>query len=242
MSGTPAGPRERRAAPAHRGPHRVARAHLRPHLRGCSTSAATSARTRPRRPVASWRRIWSESDLSSRSACAPASGTGWTRRNSRPPRRRSSTSRAATRQWSRRCPPRRRREALAATVRIWADLAEDEADLGLPRSREPQLGFVWARYRWARQERLDRVLIAASERGTELRPVTSSGGASSCWTCSTRSPPRPARLRMARRSRAWPGRPWPRSGAASWRRACSPDRERRAGRVVLRRSRRLAVA
>ena len=60
------------------------------------------------------------------------------------------------------------RDALAATVRIWSALVEDEAELGLPRSREPQLGFVWASYRWARQERLDRVLLAAAERGNEL--------------------------------------------------------------------------
>jgi ATP-dependent RNA helicase HelY len=60
------------------------------------------------------------------------------------------------------------RDALASTVRIWSALADDEAELGLPRSREPQLGFVWASYRWARQERLDRVLIAAAERGNEL--------------------------------------------------------------------------
>jgi ATP-dependent RNA helicase HelY len=60
------------------------------------------------------------------------------------------------------------RDALAATVRIWARLADDEAALGLPQSREPELGFVWASYRWARQERLDRVLIAAADRGNEL--------------------------------------------------------------------------
>ena len=60
------------------------------------------------------------------------------------------------------------RDALATTVRIWADLSEDEAERGLPRSREPQLGFVWAVYRWARHERLDRVLAAASNRGNEL--------------------------------------------------------------------------
>ena len=60
------------------------------------------------------------------------------------------------------------RDALAATVRIWAAVADDEAELGLPRSREPQLGFVWASYRWARQERLDRVLLAAADRGNEL--------------------------------------------------------------------------
>ena len=60
------------------------------------------------------------------------------------------------------------RDALATTVRVWADLSEDEAERGLPRSREPQLGFVWAVYRWARHERLDRVLSAASNRGNEL--------------------------------------------------------------------------
>jgi ATP-dependent RNA helicase HelY len=60
------------------------------------------------------------------------------------------------------------REALAATVRIWAGLSEDETALGLPPSREPELGFVWAAYRWARGDRLDRVLGEAAERGTEL--------------------------------------------------------------------------
>ncbi len=60
------------------------------------------------------------------------------------------------------------REALQSTVRVWADVADDEDDLGLPRSREPELGFVWAVYRWARGERLDRVLAAAAETGAEL--------------------------------------------------------------------------
>ena len=60
------------------------------------------------------------------------------------------------------------RDALAATVRLWADLRDEEEQRGLPPSREPQLGFVWAVYRWARQERLDRVLAAASQRGNEL--------------------------------------------------------------------------
>jgi ATP-dependent RNA helicase HelY len=60
------------------------------------------------------------------------------------------------------------RDALARTVRIWADLEQDETELGLPSSPEPQLGFVWAIYRWARQERLDRVLAAAADRGSEL--------------------------------------------------------------------------
>jgi len=60
------------------------------------------------------------------------------------------------------------RDALATTVRVWADLTDDEGDRGLPRTREPQLGFAWAIYRWARQERLDRVLAAAAEQGVEL--------------------------------------------------------------------------
>jgi ATP-dependent RNA helicase HelY len=60
------------------------------------------------------------------------------------------------------------RDALAATVRIWADLADSESDLGLPRSREPQLGFVWAAYRWTRNESLDRVLTSASEVGVDM--------------------------------------------------------------------------
>ena len=60
------------------------------------------------------------------------------------------------------------RGALATTVRIWAELADDEAELGLPQSREPELGFVWAIYRWARGERLDKVLTAAAETGAEL--------------------------------------------------------------------------
>jgi ATP-dependent RNA helicase HelY len=60
------------------------------------------------------------------------------------------------------------RDALAATARIWADLAGDESDAGLPRSREPQLGFVWAAYRWARDDSLDRVLTSTASAGIEL--------------------------------------------------------------------------
>jgi ATP-dependent RNA helicase HelY len=60
------------------------------------------------------------------------------------------------------------REALAATVRSWGQLADDEAELGLPTSREPELGFVWPIYRWARGERLDRVLAATGRTGAEL--------------------------------------------------------------------------
>jgi ATP-dependent RNA helicase HelY len=60
------------------------------------------------------------------------------------------------------------RAAGTATVRIWAELRADETQRGLPPSREPEPGFVWAVYRWARQDRLDRVLTSAADRGTEL--------------------------------------------------------------------------
>jgi ATP-dependent RNA helicase HelY len=59
-------------------------------------------------------------------------------------------------------------EALAITARIWADLAADESGHGLPKTREPQPGFVWAAFRWTRQDRLDRVLTAAAQHGSEL--------------------------------------------------------------------------
>ncbi|MGN6608295.1 MAG: DEAD/DEAH box helicase [Jatrophihabitans sp.] len=67
-----------------------------------------------------------------------------------------------------RMPSERIRDALALTGRIWGDLADDETEAGLPRSRDPQPGFVWAVFRWARQDRLDRVLTTAAQHGTEL--------------------------------------------------------------------------
>ncbi|HEY3714048.1 MAG TPA: DEAD/DEAH box helicase [Jatrophihabitantaceae bacterium] len=60
------------------------------------------------------------------------------------------------------------RDALAASTRIWAELAESEEDRSLPRTREPQLGFVWAAYRWTQRDGLDRVLTSANEVGVEL--------------------------------------------------------------------------
>ena len=60
------------------------------------------------------------------------------------------------------------REALATTVRIWADLAADEAETGLPTSREPELGFVEAIYRWCRGDSLARALEATAHTGAEL--------------------------------------------------------------------------
>ncbi len=48
--------------------------------------------------------------------------------------------------------------ALAEMVRIWAALEERERDHGLSSPREPDLGFAWATYRWARGHSLDSVL------------------------------------------------------------------------------------
>jgi ATP-dependent RNA helicase HelY len=51
--------------------------------------------------------------------------------------------------------------ALGETVRIWSRLDALEKDFGLSFQREPDLGFAWAAYRWARGHRLESVLVAA---------------------------------------------------------------------------------
>ncbi len=60
------------------------------------------------------------------------------------------------------------RDALAETVRLWAGLEEDEQAHRLEATREPDIGFAWPAYRWARGEPLDRVLSAAVTAGQEL--------------------------------------------------------------------------
>ncbi|MGH8959687.1 MAG: DEAD/DEAH box helicase [Jatrophihabitantaceae bacterium] len=60
------------------------------------------------------------------------------------------------------------RESLSMTERVWADLAEQERDLGLPVSREPETGFVWAIHRWAQGESLGQALEASTQTGAEL--------------------------------------------------------------------------
>ncbi len=57
-----------------------------------------------------------------------------------------------------RLPKGRVPEALAATVRTWGELDQLEKDNGLSFLREPDLGFAWAAYRWARGARLEAVL------------------------------------------------------------------------------------
>jgi len=57
-----------------------------------------------------------------------------------------------------RMPSQAVRDALADTLRVWGDVTEDEAELGLPASREPEPGFIWPVYRWARHDSLGRAL------------------------------------------------------------------------------------
>lgn len=56
------------------------------------------------------------------------------------------------------------------TERVWRELAEDERRHHLPRTREPDGGFAWPVYRWARGESLRAVLGAAEMNGQELSP------------------------------------------------------------------------
>ena len=59
-------------------------------------------------------------------------------------------------------------EALAATLRIWAELEGDERRHRVDRTREPDLGFAWPVHRWARGETLQSVLSAAESAGQDL--------------------------------------------------------------------------
>ncbi|WP_422769470.1 DEAD/DEAH box helicase [Plantactinospora sp. WMMC1484] len=51
-------------------------------------------------------------------------------------------------------------DAVGETLKIWAELEADEAERGLEATREPDLGFVWPVYRWARGEALAKVLAS----------------------------------------------------------------------------------
>ncbi|TWF81518.1 ATP-dependent RNA helicase HelY [Pseudonocardia hierapolitana] len=59
-------------------------------------------------------------------------------------------------------------DALATTVRVWAELEGDERRHRVERTREPDLGFAWPMHRWARGESLAAVLTAAEQNGVEL--------------------------------------------------------------------------
>jgi ATP-dependent RNA helicase HelY len=59
-------------------------------------------------------------------------------------------------------------DALRETARLWASIEEDERRHRLDRTREPDAGFAWPVYRWARGEPLERVLVTAEANGQEL--------------------------------------------------------------------------
>jgi ATP-dependent RNA helicase HelY len=60
-----------------------------------------------------------------------------------------------------RLPNGRVSEALSATLRTWGELDQLEKDNNLGFLREPDLGFAWAAYRWARGVKLEKVLAEA---------------------------------------------------------------------------------
>ncbi|TDV44884.1 DEAD/DEAH box helicase [Actinophytocola oryzae] len=59
-------------------------------------------------------------------------------------------------------------DALAETARLWASLEADERRHKLDRTRQPDPGFAWTVYRWARGESLERVMTAAESAGSEF--------------------------------------------------------------------------
>jgi ATP-dependent RNA helicase HelY len=60
------------------------------------------------------------------------------------------------------------RTALGTTVQIWADLVADETEHGLAHTREPELGFVWPIFRWARGGSLAQALESTASLGGEM--------------------------------------------------------------------------
>jgi ATP-dependent RNA helicase HelY len=62
-----------------------------------------------------------------------------------------------------RLPKGRVPDVLAATVRTWGELDQLEKDHELSFLREPDLGFAWAAYRWARGAKLEKVLDESSD-------------------------------------------------------------------------------
>src|SRR4051794_4755170 len=58
--------------------------------------------------------------------------------------------------------------AIGEMRRIRLRLQDVEADHGVPVTRDLDLGFAWAAYRWADGQSLDRVLAGAEQAGTEL--------------------------------------------------------------------------
>ncbi len=65
-------------------------------------------------------------------------------------------------------PPGAVADALSATWELWAELEDDERRHKLDRTREPDPGFAWPVYRWARGDSLEKVLTASATAGHEL--------------------------------------------------------------------------
>ncbi|HEX6361189.1 DEAD/DEAH box helicase [Actinophytocola sp.] len=59
-------------------------------------------------------------------------------------------------------------DALTETARLWASLEADERRHKLERTRQPDAGFAWTVFRWARGESLERVMTAAESAGSEF--------------------------------------------------------------------------
>jgi ATP-dependent RNA helicase HelY len=59
-------------------------------------------------------------------------------------------------------------DALTETARVWASLEADERKHKLDSTRQPDAGFAWTVYRWARGESLERVMTAAESAGSEF--------------------------------------------------------------------------
>ncbi|PZG05414.1 RNA helicase, partial [Micromonospora craterilacus] len=59
-------------------------------------------------------------------------------------------------------------DAVDATLKLWSEIEADEASRGLTVTREPDLGFAWPVYRWARGEALAKVLSSGHELDGEM--------------------------------------------------------------------------
>ncbi|MFV2101528.1 DEAD/DEAH box helicase [Micromonospora sp. LOL_024] len=59
-------------------------------------------------------------------------------------------------------------EAVDTTLKLWSEIESDEASRGLTVTREPDLGFAWPVYRWARGEALAKVLASGHELDGEM--------------------------------------------------------------------------
>jgi ATP-dependent RNA helicase HelY len=59
-------------------------------------------------------------------------------------------------------------DAVHTTGKVWAELEADESARGLALTREPNAGYVWPIYRWARGEPLARVLASGGDGDGDL--------------------------------------------------------------------------